>query len=842
MLVGDAGSTNGTFIERDEVTEPIALDQAGFVQAGSSVLAVVTVHDDDVAVLGDPEGGAAVLPRQFRRALPGLPDHLDPPTLREPEKSRARQHVVALGPPARHRCRLRPADRTVDLPADHGHRPDHLHLRRAQAPSPRGPPPRDRARQVPRRAGPLRHRADRPAPRRAAPAAQRRAQPAGSLRSRWQLRAARLWERSAGDADFLDVDVGLAELPSGIVSKVPDGATVADLRWGTPVHTNLQHTGSLAIVGEARQARAVARAVVLSLAAAHSPADVRLSLLCDDADGDEWGFARWLPHTFQGEHGCRIAADRDSRAALFTAISQLLDTRRELAEKDHSRVPMPIHVVVIDDTELLAPEELTEVLVHGPALGVVAITIDPRLSPEGAGATLTLPSTETAVDHCTFQSRHQPRLDGVIVSAVATDVAETAARRLAGLRPTISDEAGHRRRRRPPRRPARRRRADGRRGAPALGHDRAAHRGARRRGDRHDDGRRPRPRRPARPRRRHVRLGQDRVPQDAVLRAGAEQPPRRPVDRHRRLQGWRRPRGDQAAAARDRRGHEPGHRAVQADDRAAQGRVDAPPGPARQRRGEQRRLVPPGPGQRSRSCRRCRACSWSSTSSASCWPARAGASSSRSWSRSPASAGRSGCTSCSSPRTSTATCRRRSTPTPACASACGCRSRRTPRRCSTPASRRRSPTATSAGPTPASTAATSSSSRRRASPGAGATWPARRRPVIGPARPVLRAVGCPAGAPARGRPGRGDRHVRHPPVDPRRGGGDRLAAQRRAVAGQPARAGQPAVARRVAHPPASPRSASATCPSSSAAACARSPSATSRSPCSAVRARRCRRS
>ncbi len=126
-----------------------------------------------------------------------------------------------------------------------------------------------------------------------------------------QLRAARLWERSAGDADFLDVDVGLAELPSGIVSKVPDGATVADLRWGTPVHTNLQHTGSLAIVGEPRQARAVARAVVLSLAAAHSPADVRLSLLCDDADGDEWGFARWLPHTFQGEQGCRIAADRD---------------------------------------------------------------------------------------------------------------------------------------------------------------------------------------------------------------------------------------------------------------------------------------------------------------------------------------------------------------------------------------------------------------------------------------------------------------------------------------------------------------------------------------------------
>src|SRR5262249_52147182 len=84
-----------------------------------------------------------------------------------------------------------------------------------------------------------------------------------------QLRASRLWERSPGATDFLDVAIGLSELPSNITAKVPDGAAVPDLRWGTPVHTNLQRTGSLAIVGETRLARAVARGVVLSLAGAH---------------------------------------------------------------------------------------------------------------------------------------------------------------------------------------------------------------------------------------------------------------------------------------------------------------------------------------------------------------------------------------------------------------------------------------------------------------------------------------------------------------------------------------------------------------------------------------------
>ena len=118
--------------------------------------------------------------------------------------------------------------------------------------------------------------------------------------------------------------------------------------------------------------------------------------------------------------------------------------------------------------------------------------------------------------------------------------------------------------------------------------------------------RRPRPRRPARPRRRHVGLGQDRVPEDAVRVAVPQQPSRRPVDRHRRLQGRRRPRRRPAAAPRRRRRDQPRHRAVQAHDRHAQGRVrcgartcSARPGPATSTRtgwpGRQRPELPPLP-------------------------------------------------------------------------------------------------------------------------------------------------------------------------------------------------------------------------------------------------------
>ena len=244
----------------------------------------------------------------------------------------------------------------------------------------------------------------------------------------------------AGDADFLDVR---RRSGRAAVAHHLEGArrvTAPDLRWGTPVHTNLQPTGSLAIVGEpghaARRPQRRAR-----LAAMHSPADVRLTVLCDDADGDEWGFARWLPHTFQGEQGCRIAADRELAGRAAPTISQLLDTRREFADNATSRqVPLPIHVVVIDDTELLTPEELTELLVHGPAHGIVAITVDPRLSPEGAGATLTSGQRPGRPLHVPEPPPAAPRRGDRRRRRHRRGRAGGPATRR--LRPTISDEQG----------------------------------------------------------------------------------------------------------------------------------------------------------------------------------------------------------------------------------------------------------------------------------------------------------------------------------------------------------------------------------------------------------------
>ena len=179
-----------------------------------------------------------------------------------------------------------------------------------------------------------------------------------------EARHRRLWERAADDADFTSVCVGLAPLSSTIQADDPENE-LDTLQWGTPLETNLLATGSLAIVGPPARAQAVARGLVISLAATHSPTELRIWVLTRDYTGAEWGFARWLPHTFNGDHGCHIATDGLGWAAAIKAIKQLVDTRAEL---DDER-PLPIHLVVIDDTDLLPPGELADLLANGPRAG-----------------------------------------------------------------------------------------------------------------------------------------------------------------------------------------------------------------------------------------------------------------------------------------------------------------------------------------------------------------------------------------------------------------------------------------------------------------------------------------
>src|SRR5262249_46305530 len=111
-------------------------------------------------------------------------------------------------------------------------------------------------------------------------------------------RSPQLWERRPSDDDFLTLAAGVADRPSLLELRRPDGgeaslrARVDELvdRYAidpaVPVEANLEQVRALGVVGEPAAADALVRALVVQAAAAHSPRDLAIvALVADGRDG-----------------------------------------------------------------------------------------------------------------------------------------------------------------------------------------------------------------------------------------------------------------------------------------------------------------------------------------------------------------------------------------------------------------------------------------------------------------------------------------------------------------------------------------------------------------------------
>jgi S-DNA-T family DNA segregation ATPase FtsK/SpoIIIE len=130
----------------------------------------------------------------------------------------------------------------------------------------------------------------------------------------WALaRGTRLWERRPGHEDFARVRIGLATRRAALDFMPPQTKPVEDLeplcaislRRFTkahqtvpllPVPVSLQRFTSVEFAGETDDALALARAMVGQLAVFHSPDELRIAVLGDDAAHRAWDWLKWLPH------------------------------------------------------------------------------------------------------------------------------------------------------------------------------------------------------------------------------------------------------------------------------------------------------------------------------------------------------------------------------------------------------------------------------------------------------------------------------------------------------------------------------------------------------------------
>ena len=198
-----------------------------------------------------------------------------------------------------------------------------------------------------------------------------------------QTRAPSLWAARCGDPDHAVVSIGIGDASwtpsvSGIDADTPPEIwnliESASRLTGVAVPASIDGGAVLAVVGHASAAAAVARSMVMQLAASSGPSEWQLAVIAEQIH--EWECLGWLNHAVDSNGAIRIVAPR--------AVGDLVAD----AEPDDSRRL----VVVLDRPDLLAARTsaLRRLMAGKRSVGVIVLCASEREVPAVATSSLVL--------------------------------------------------------------------------------------------------------------------------------------------------------------------------------------------------------------------------------------------------------------------------------------------------------------------------------------------------------------------------------------------------------------------------------------------------------------------
>ena len=422
VTVTDLGSTHGTWVDGRDADPGRPVPFESIVRAGDTFLAVTTPSEAAAATRAGPDGSVLFDRVLRRRPSPDdrivvLPGALD-------ERQAPRMQWIAAAIPLAAGAALAAVMHSVQLLAFCALSPlamvvgtigERVHWRRG------------------RRRTVVQHRRATDAARREIAAAlreearvRRRAHPDPAAVQRIvRSPTGRLWERHRADSDLLEVRIGLGTARSAL--RVDRGGTdgPAATLGAVPCTLDLR-AGAVGVTGPRRVA--IARWLLVQLAALVSPADVEFALLVA-ADGN-WTWARWLPHL----HG-RVATTPAGHDSLVDDLVELAAARRAVTGSPGSAWAGPWLVVMADRPAGDAAARLSALVTGGSSVGLSGVWLVGHAHELPAACVHSvLPADETGVLVRVGSSV-------VVADLVGRDVAERTARALAPLRDARADPA-----------------------------------------------------------------------------------------------------------------------------------------------------------------------------------------------------------------------------------------------------------------------------------------------------------------------------------------------------------------------------------------------------------------
>lgn len=236
----------------------------------------------------------------------------------------------------------------------------------------------------------------------------------------------RLWERIPAHEDFLTIRLGVGErpLPAAIqISKLKMSLVDDVLRHepqrlqdsysmmhDVPIVLDTMKYQVVGVLGS-KAAPWLMQSMVVQLAANHSYHDVRIAVIHDKTDEEQWAFAKWLPHVFASDDRMlrMVVSDENAIQEILSYLDGILSVRREnLKEEDEKKEQdernmagkIPWYVIFCTSPDLLENQPIMRFLTT-PGLGFTLVlqTTSMELLPKECALVIESKSQLGAVYH-----------------------------------------------------------------------------------------------------------------------------------------------------------------------------------------------------------------------------------------------------------------------------------------------------------------------------------------------------------------------------------------------------------------------------------------------------------
>ena len=154
--------------------------------------------------------------------------------------------------------------------------------------------------------------------------------------------SSKLWERTNGQEDFLNIRLGTGEIALDLeveyqekhFSMDDDNLQDAMIALGkekkvlenVPLSVSLTENRTIGIYGNARNTYDLLHTIVLQLVTLHSYDEVKIMLLIDEEDTTQWDFVKFIPHFWTDDKSVRFYATNMDE---MKELSSFMDSSRK---------------------------------------------------------------------------------------------------------------------------------------------------------------------------------------------------------------------------------------------------------------------------------------------------------------------------------------------------------------------------------------------------------------------------------------------------------------------------------------------------------------------------------